>query len=662
MFHYQAFCILLLSILAGPFARVSGQNSDPAGDSRIVDFDREPVYLKVFVDTDNFGPSYLDSLEAAYLRVDIDTIKFEILNDLAYYWHTRSLNKSLGLATDGLEMARAAGNMLWEGRFQITQGATLLRMEKLDSAQAVLQKARKKVKDEDLPLLLTQEGYIYERRGDLDMATEKAYEALNLGERMNDERAIAVAYSDLSNLFWKYERFEEGLEFGLKSIDLFESRGLNDMDYDFTLYVVGNNYRELGNTEKALNYFNHSIAMGERYGFYNNLSDAYISLIDLYADEGDFELALDAGLKAVELAERIDNDFLLMRSYLSLGRMYNLQGRFSTAIESLKKSLDIIEVDFGDKYFLSQLYENLARAYAGNHNYKDAMEAFSEYDRLKDELFTEQAEQKISNVQTRFEMAKRDDTILDQKEQLKKQKTSQTLISVIAILLFLLLLVLYITFQNNKRKNELLEKQNKEKEFLLKEIHHRVKNNLGIISSLLDLQSAEIRDPKVVEAIHESQNRVYSMSMIHQKLYQGKNLSAVEMKDYFMELSDHILDSFGLKNRIEFTFNMEEIELDVDMAIPLGLIVNELITNSLKHAFPKDMRGRVDLYFRRTENNTIRLEVTDNGVGIDRIVQDKNKEGGFGTKLIGLLVQQLDATINRRDDEGTAVLIEFSFA
>jgi two-component sensor histidine kinase len=133
------------------------------------------------------------------------------------------------------------------------------------------------------------------------------------------------------------------------------------------------------------------------------------------------------------------------------------------------------------------------------------------------------------------------------------------------------------------------------------------------------------------------------------------------MKDYFLELSDHILDSFGLKNRIEFRFNLEEIELDVDTAIPLGLIVNELITNALKHAFPKDRKGRVDLYFRKTEDNKIRLEVSDNGVGIHKIIEDKVDQSGFGTKLIGLLVQQLDAKINRKTDQGTSVLIEFSF-
>ena len=134
------------------------------------------------------------------------------------------------------------------------------------------------------------------------------------------------------------------------------------------------------------------------------------------------------------------------------------------------------------------------------------------------------------------------------------------------------------------------------------------------------------------------------------------------MKDYFLELSDHILDSFGLKNRVEFGFNMEEVELDVDTAIPLGLIVNELITNALKHAFPKDSKGRIELYFRKTDDRTIRLEVADNGIGIHKIVQNKEKSSGFGTKLIGLLIQQLDAKMVRKSDDGTSVQIEFKFA
>lgn len=662
MINFPVLKLVLVLLLTMPLMVLFSQEPNLDKSTWLVDPDRDPVYQRVFVDTDNFGPSYLDSLEAAYQRVPVDSTRFSILNDLAYYWHTRNLNKSLEITRMGLEMTRSVGNELWEGRFMITEGAVLLRMEKLDSAYAVLEEAKTKVYLSDLPLLLTQQGYVFERRGDLNRATDLAYEVLKLSEDLNDKKGIAVAYSDLSNLFWKHERYEEGLEFGLKSIDLFESRGLNDMDYCFTLYVVANNYWRLGQTDQALNLFNHSIAMGDRYGFYNNLSDTYISLINMFAELGEFEEASLAVESAVEWAERIDNDFLLMRSYLSLGRMQNLQGKFASAVESFRKSLDVATPEFGDKFFLSQLYEGLARAYAGTHSYKEALEAFSEYDRLKDQLFTEEAEMKISSVQTQFEVAKRDNTILDQEQKLQKQQSSKTMISVVTGLLTLLLILLFITYNNNRKKNVQLQEQNQEKEFLLKEIHHRVKNNLGIVSSLLDLQSAEMHDPKVVEAIHESQNRVYSMSMIHQKLYQGKNLSAIEMRDYFLELSDHILDSFGLKNRIEFGFDMEEIELDVDTAIPLGLIVNELITNALKHAFPKDSKGRIDLIFRKTDDNTIRLEVADNGIGIHEIVQSKEKQSGFGTKLIGLLIQQLDAKMNRISDNGTSVRIEFNFA
>lgn len=662
MINITTLSLTLVLLLTMPLTTLFSQESNSDRSTWLVDPDRDPVYHRVFVDTDNFGPSYLDSLEASYEKVPVDSVRFSILNDLAYYWHTRNLNKSLDLTRKGLALTRDAGDELWEGRFMITEGAVLLRMEELDSAYALLEDAKSKVHVSDLPHLLTQQGYVFERRGDLNRATDLAYEVLKLSQDLNYRKGIAVAYSDLSNLFWKYERYEEGLEFGLKSIDLFESGGLNDMDYCFTLYVVANNYWGLGQTDQALNLFNHSIAMGDRYGFYNNLSDTYISLIKIHSELGQFEQAAMAGEKAVAWAEQIDNDFLLMRSYLSLGRMHNLQGKFASAIESFKRSLEIATPEFGDKYFLSQLYEGLARAYAGTHSYKEALEAFSEYDRLKGELFTEEAEKNIYSVQTQFEVAKRDNTILDQEQRLQKQKSSQTMITVITGLLTLLLVLLFITYNNNKKKNALLLEQNLEKEFLLKEIHHRVKNNLGIVSSLLDLQSAEMHDPKVVEAIHESQNRVYSMSMIHQKLYQGKNLSAIEMKDYFLELSDHILDSFGLKNRVEFGFNMEEIELDVDTAIPLGLIVNELITNALKHAFPKDSKGRIDLYFRKTDDRTIRLEVADNGIGIHKIVKNKEKRSGFGTKLIGLLIQQLDAKMNRKTDNGTSVQIEFNFA
>ena len=113
--------------------------------AQIIDVERDPIYMRVFVDTDNFGPSYLDSLEQGYLNIENDTVKLAILSDLSYYWHTRNLEKSLVLTKKGISRSREKGYEIWEGRFQIIQGAVLLRMEKLDSAFTVLQEARKKV-------------------------------------------------------------------------------------------------------------------------------------------------------------------------------------------------------------------------------------------------------------------------------------------------------------------------------------------------------------------------------------------------------------------------------------------------------------------------------------------------------------------------------------
>ena len=625
----------------------------------IIDLNSDNPYKKVFVDTDNFGPSYLEILEAAYPKIEEDSIKYSVLNDLAYYWHTRDLDKALNFTKIGLDLTREKKNLLWEGRFQITEAAIFLRMEKLDSAYVILQDARSKVFKEDLPFLNTQVGYVFERKGDLVRAADYALESKRLAEELGDLRGIAIAYSDLANLFWKHSKFEKGLEYGLESLAVFEKRGINDMDYDFALYVVGNNLLELKKYQEALDYYKHAIAIGERYGFYNNLSDAYISLIDLYTFMDQYEDAEKSGIQALKYARLLNNNFLLMRSWLAMGKLELFQGKYITAIESLQKCIEIAGPEFGDIYYLSQAYGLLGKAFIGNHNYKEGTESFIVYDSLRNQLFTEASDQRISLLQTEFDMAQKENTIQGMEVQIKKQNSQKTLISIIAGLLLLLLIVLYVTYQKDKGKNILLESQNKEKEFLLKEIHHRVKNNLGIVSSLLDLQASKMKDPAAIEAVEESRNRVYSMSMIHQKLYQGKDLSSIEMKDYFINLSQHIIDSFGAHELIEFDYELEEVQLDVDSAIPLGLIVNELLTNSFKHAFPNSKRGIVKIIFQKIEKNRFLLEICDNGIGIDDFNINNDQSSGFGTLLIDLLVKQLDGTMTIFNGVGTRVSMEF---
>lgn len=210
----------------------------------------------------------------------------------------------------------------------------------------------------------------------------------------------------------------------------------------------------------------------------------------------------------------------------------------------------------------------------------------------------------------------------------------------------------------NLRTKE-LAKKNQEIELLLKEIHHRVKNNLQTISSLLNLQSATISDPAALKAVQESQNRVRSMSLIHQKLYQDKNLATVEMKDYLETLAQTLLDTYGnMEGRVKLHFPMSDLELDVDTAIPLGLIANELITNSLKYAFPEDRRGKIEVSLSLDDDQQYCLRIADDGLGIQAHTNTQTGTG-FGSRLIQLLAIQLNGRVEIQDDGGVTTLIKF---
>ena len=203
-------------------------------------------------------------------------------------------------------------------------------------------------------------------------------------------------------------------------------------------------------------------------------------------------------------------------------------------------------------------------------------------------------------------------------------------------------------------KNAIISKALKEKETLLREIHHRVKNNLQFISSLLGLQSDNIEDQVALGALQEGQDRVQSMALIHQNLYQEENLTGVDMHDYFNKLIQGLFDSYNIHDdRIQLELNIEDINLDVDTVIPMGLIVNELITNSLKYAFPEGHNGKITIQLKELDK-ALSLSISDDGVGISEI-EKHNLGDSFGYKLIHAFTLQLDAEMSIERSAGTSV-------
>jgi PAS domain S-box-containing protein len=202
----------------------------------------------------------------------------------------------------------------------------------------------------------------------------------------------------------------------------------------------------------------------------------------------------------------------------------------------------------------------------------------------------------------------------------------------------------------------------RDKEALLKEIHHRVKNNLQVVSSLLGLQSRSVVDPEMRKMFRESQNRIHSMALLHECLYQSENLSQVNFPDYIRELAAHLFHSYGVApERIHLRTNLDRLALNLDAAVPCGLIVNELVSNCLKYAFPDGREGEIRIELRKMQNGVTQLIVADDGVGL-RSDLDWTTTKSLGLRLVRTLAQQLGARVEVSSQAGTEVQLTFAVA
>ncbi|MDP9077677.1 MAG: ATP-binding protein [Bacteroidota bacterium] len=244
-----------------------------------------------------------------------------------------------------------------------------------------------------------------------------------------------------------------------------------------------------------------------------------------------------------------------------------------------------------------------------------------------------------------------------------------SLLSVVVVLLFV---SSFLCFRVRKKDLQLLrakqdelssrditvEQLLKENEWLIKELHHRVKNNLQIVTSLLHSQSTYLKDDAAINAIMESQHRIQAMSLIHKKLYQRESYSTVSMQEYISELVDYLMDSFKSAHNITCDLQVADIRLQIVHAVPVGLILNEILTNAMKFAFPFSDHDCITVKFFNTSPNEICLEVKDNGRGLPEDFSLNNKTS-FGMLLMKGLTEELDGVFSIENSNGTAITMCF---
>jgi two-component sensor histidine kinase len=213
--------------------------------------------------------------------------------------------------------------------------------------------------------------------------------------------------------------------------------------------------------------------------------------------------------------------------------------------------------------------------------------------------------------------------------------------------------------KKRQEAEDYLKKSLAEKDVLLREVHHRVKNNMQIISSILSMQSRNIDEPRLKEVLQESQNRIHSMALIHENLYNHKSLANIMFSSYIKSLTGNIARTYSSQQaNIQFDYKIDDAYLPMDLAIPCGLIINELISNSFKYAFVNRPSGVISIIFKNINNDDFLLTVADNGVGIPKEVNIL-KTKSLGMKILHKLVQQIEGELKSDFTNGTKFIIQF---
>lgn len=210
---------------------------------------------------------------------------------------------------------------------------------------------------------------------------------------------------------------------------------------------------------------------------------------------------------------------------------------------------------------------------------------------------------------------------------------------------------------DKKRAQEQILLSLKEKEIMLREIHHRVKNNLQIVSSLLSLQAPSLTDPRAIELFRESQNRIRSMSLVHEHLYQSDSLAKVDFREYLTSVTSDLVRMYNVRG-VSTVINAEVVHLEIDTAVPVGLIANELLSNALKHAFMGRTEGRIEICLRRRTNGEVELSIADNGIGFPGDF-DLQRCDSMGMHLVDGLTKQIDGTLSIEQNNGSTFVVTF---
>lgn len=534
--------------------------------------------------------------------------------------------------------------------------------------------------------------------------------------KLGKEKKLFGVYDLLGAVYTSLGDYKEGVRYGLMAARNAEELGV-DGNMLCTIYCrIGITYYRYNDLKNALLYYDKSLDIGIKNNYIDGIADIYkqkvmiLTTLNLNTEAKRF---LDNILKRFPILDKLNpipNLYLYYDIYKNQGNKEKTEFYVNKlgAIAKNENTPDyeklnivarllpycIAKKKYSEAEYYNIIYAKLSRiiqpetpgikfyeykldSIAGN--YLMAFKNFQEFSKIKSKLSDEETHRQISQLNILYETEKKDKSIQDLKKtsslqnaNLEQARTMRNITFIVLTLLLIILIISIIAFFQKQKSNKLLQKKQEEinikndslqhlvteKEWLLREIHHRVKNNLHMVVGLLASQTEFIKSKEALEAISDSQHRVQAMSIIHQKLYQTETLSHINMSTYILELTEYLNSSFEAKCPIRFVLEIDSVEFPLSHSIPIGLMINEAITNAIKYAFPDCGDCIIGISLTIVTDQIFRLRIWDNGIGLPDNF-DIDETNSLGMRLIQGLSSDIHGDLKIFNNNGNTIEVTF---
>lgn len=502
---------------------------------------------------------------------------------------------------------------------------------------------------------------------------------LDLVDKFGDNDTLNIRlkskmYNILGSVYGSLHKDDKTIEY----VTVSKAIDTSDENTVICNWILGNAYKKQKKyTEAEKSFKNIEVTIYNKAVKQNYLHKAYTGLGEVYIATRDYNNAITYFNKALSYLKKNESKYPILQheSYNGLAKAYYNTGNVKQAKDNSKLSIKLLTensipvLHLSWKEGLVEAYELMEKIASDLGDFETSLSYLNKAESVKeeirkteDEIFNLQNSKIIEELTVAYQTKQKDSKIdfLTSQNELKDLKVGQQkkIVWIIAVSSFLFLLALvYVTklLKQKKEANILLAQKNEENELLVKEIHHRVKNNLQIIQSLIGSQmNAKPDEKELLEVLQDNQNRVRSMAIIHQNLYQSNNFNSINAKKYFKDLLSQLKKTYVSDTIIAIETDIDDVIIKTSLAVPLGLIVNELVTNAFKYAFPKKYDTNNLIFVSFKWNDAIkkyRLEIKDNGIGFKKNM-DFNTLSSFGMQLVHGLVDQLNGELTFKNKQG----------